>query len=324
MNYSTDFKLIAVKLYSKLNSIRKVSELLNCSKSSLQRWIERYYETKYVNRKDYKPRESIITNEILNFISELIKKNPTIILSKIKKEIIKKFNVKISKTYLFYIIRNKLKITYKQLRKKYYPEKKLATLKKDKEEFYKTIIDKNKRNIISIDETAFYLNMTRNLGRSDKGKRCYKTVHKYQFVKLNFICAIKYGEVIGYKLYKNDGHGIDNVKFNNFYNDFIKNKYKNYLLILDNARFHKSKDVVDNIKNSQNQIIYTIPYNPSCNPIENFFSQLKNYVKNKSPDNYDELKNTIDKIIKKKIDKQHLKNYFNYLFIQATEYINKN
>ena len=109
--------------------------------------------------------------------------------------------------------------------------------------------------------------MTRNLGRSDKGKRCYKTVHKYPFVKFNFICAIKYGEVIGYKLYKNDGHGIDNVKFNNFYNDFIKNKYKNHLLILDNARFHKSKDVVDNIKNSQNQIIYTIPYNPSCNPI---------------------------------------------------------
>ena len=119
------------------------------------------------------------------------------------------------------------------------------------------------------------MNMTRNLGRSDKGKRCYKTVHKYPFVKFNFICAIKYGEVIGYKLYKNDGHGIDNVKFNNFYNDFIKNKYKNHLLILDNARFHKSKDVVDNIKNSQNQIIYTIPYNPSCNPIENFFSQLK-------------------------------------------------
>ncbi len=23
-------------------------------------------------------------------------------------------------------------------------------------------------------------------------------------------------------------------------------------------------------------------YNPNCNPIENFFSQLKNYVKNKS------------------------------------------
>jgi transposase len=71
------------------------------------------------------------------------------------------------------------------------------------------------------------------------------------------------------------------------------------LVILDNAVFHKSKIVVENI-NANNKIIYSIPYNPSCNPIENFFSQLKNYVKNKSPDNFDELKNTIDKIIKKK------------------------
>ena len=324
MNYSSEFKLTAIKLYTKLKSIRKVSDLLNCSKSSLQRWIERYYETKKVNRKNYNPRKSIITNKILNFIVTLIKTNPTIILTKIKKEIIKKFNLTISKTYLFYIIKNKLKITYKQLRKKYYPEKKLSTLKKDKIEFYKNIINKNKRNIISIDETSFYLNMTRNLGRSDKGKRCYKTVHKYPFVKFNFICAIKYGKVLGYKLYEKDGHGIDNIKFNNFYNEFIKNKFKDHLIILDNARFHKSKDVVDNINKSQNQIIYSIIYNPQCNPIENFFSQLKNYVKNKSPDNFDELKNVINKIIKNKIYKQHLKNYFNYLFIQATDYINKN
>ena len=36
--------------------------------------------------------------------------------SKIKKEIIKKFNISISKTYIYYIIRYKLNITYKQLR----------------------------------------------------------------------------------------------------------------------------------------------------------------------------------------------------------------
>jgi transposase len=55
--------------------------------------------------------------------------------------------------------------------------------------------------------------------------------------------------------------------------------------------------------------------NPQCNPIENFFSQLKNHVKNKSPDNYEELKKTIDYIFK---------NYFNYLYIQADDFINKN
>jgi transposase len=107
------------------------------------------------------------------------------------------------------------------------------------------------------------------------------------------------------------------------YYEFIKDVYNNNLVILDNDVFHKSKIVVENI-NANNKIIYSIPYNPSCNPIENFFSQLKNYVKNKSPDNFDELKNTIDKVIKKKIEKEPLKNYFNYLFIQATDYINKN
>lgn len=37
--HSDDFKLSAVKLYLKFNSIRKVSEILNCSKSSLHRWV---------------------------------------------------------------------------------------------------------------------------------------------------------------------------------------------------------------------------------------------------------------------------------------------
>ena len=51
-----------------------------------------------------------------------------------------------------------------------------------------------------IDESRFYLNMIKYLGRCNKGNRCYKTIHKYSFDKFNFICAIKYVKVIGYKL----------------------------------------------------------------------------------------------------------------------------
>jgi hypothetical protein len=36
---------------------------------------------------------------------------------------------------------------------------------------------------------------------------------------------------------------------------------------------------------------------------------------------YEELKITIDNIIKNRIKKKHLKNYFKYLFIQAKNYI---
>ena len=56
--------------------------------------------------------------------------------------------------------------------------------------------------------------------------------------------------------------------------------------------------------------------------IMNVTIQLKSHVKNKNPDNFDELKNVINKVIKKKIKEEHLKNYFKYLFIQANDYIN--
>ncbi len=40
---SDDYKLSAVKLYLKLKSIRKVCNLIYCKKSTLHRWIERYF-----------------------------------------------------------------------------------------------------------------------------------------------------------------------------------------------------------------------------------------------------------------------------------------
>ena len=43
--HSEDYKLSAVKYYIKINSLRKTCEIYECSKTSLQRWIERYFET---------------------------------------------------------------------------------------------------------------------------------------------------------------------------------------------------------------------------------------------------------------------------------------
>jgi transposase-like protein len=41
-HYSIDFKYTAVNLYLKINSIRQVSLLLDCSKTSIQRWLYEY------------------------------------------------------------------------------------------------------------------------------------------------------------------------------------------------------------------------------------------------------------------------------------------
>jgi transposase len=57
---SDDYKLSAVKMYLKLNSLRETCEYIGCSKSSLQRWVERYFETGSVKNKEYKKRNSRI------------------------------------------------------------------------------------------------------------------------------------------------------------------------------------------------------------------------------------------------------------------------
>lgn len=320
---SDDYKLSAVKMYLKLDSLRQTCEYIGCSKSSLQRWIERYFESGSVKNKEYKKRNSRIKETHLEFIKKSIKDKPAITLHRLQNALLEKKNFSISVPHLHYIVKYKLNITHKQLRQKYYPEKKLSSLKTDKKKFYKTIIDKGIKEIISIDETGFYLNMSKNFGRCSKGKRCYRTVHKYPYVKFNFICAIKYGKVIGYELYPKLNSGIDAIKFNDFYNRHIKNKYKDHLIILDNARFHKSPEVINNIKNSKNKIIFSLPYNPNLNPIENLFSQLKNHVRNESPTDYNSLKTEIKDIIETKISSTHLKNYFKYLFLQANEYMKK-
>jgi len=80
----------------------------------------------------------------------------------------------------------------------------------------------------------------------------------FLFVKFNFICAIKYGKVIGYTLYEKNTGGIDSNKFSEFYNKFIKTKYKNHLIILDNAGSHNNEYVKQAIINSGNKYLFFV------------------------------------------------------------------
>ena len=49
---------------------------------------------------------------------------------------------------------------------------------------------------------------------------------------------------------------------------------------LDNASIHHSDEVVDLIHATGAVIIYSAPYSPTLNPIENYFSMYKKYLKN--------------------------------------------
>ena len=58
----------------------------------------------------------------------------------------------------------------------------------------------------------------------------------------------------------------------------------------------------------------TIPYHPETNAIEEFFSQLKHYIKKQSPQTYQEIHKTISNTIDNNIQSTHLENYLKHAF----------
>ena len=45
--------------------------------------------------------------------------------------------------------------------------------------------------------------------------------------------------------------------------------------MMDNAVIHKSKLISETIEYDNNHLLYSVPYHPETNSIEEFFSQLK-------------------------------------------------
>ena len=102
--------------------------------------------------------------------------------------------------------------------------------------------------------------------------------------------AISYNKIIGWKLYENLKGCIIEEQLIEFYKNNINRKYRNYLILMDNASPHKSLLLWKLIKDSGNSLLYCIPYNPQTNPIEEFFSQLKHYIRKKSLQDYKQIK----------------------------------
>ena len=83
---------------------------------------------------------------------------------------------------------------------------------------------------------------------------------------------------------------------------------------MDNAVIHKSKIIRETIENSKNELLYSVPYHPETNSIEEFFSQLKHYIKKESPNTYEDIDKVIKDILKNKIQKEHLTNYLKHSY----------
>ncbi len=312
--HSIDYIKSAIKHYKQTANYTKTCRIFDCKRQTLKRWVDKYSRRIPLTRKIRTPGAYKIPKELVRFANKRIKDKPDIFIKDLLGEIHTEFpTITLSRQHLGEIIRDNNR-TRKRLRHVHEPATYWGKPRDHKKEISDYLLEVKKHdidNIIALDETGIYASLHGTYGRCELGKRCsYTTTDNKTFKKYSLLVAINTKEVVGWKLYEEGA--VNSERLTEFIKDNITNKYENQVIIMDNAGFHKTQVVKTEIE-KRNKCLYTIPYYPRSNPIENFLSQLKYYIKKESPVSFAEIQSVLEKSIAK-IKESNLRKYFQYAF----------
>ena len=314
---SDDYKLSAVKYYLNHNdSMDKVCGIFDCKKSTLKGWIDKYKTTKNISRKNRTPISYKINKDQVKTAVNMIDKNEQLTMDELLSSMKQKYNdFDITPQHLGRVIRANNR-TRKRTRHQHYPKerrKQLTDKNKEMEAFYNEVRKYPIDKIICLDETSIGSHLKPSYSRCYIGKRCIiKTNNNFVFRSFTLLVAINNSKCVGKSFYEKGGTTKERMV--EFIETQIAPKYKNHLIILDNARSHNNDIVREAIIKSGNQYLFTIPYSPITNAIEMYFNQIKTYIKkNRDVYTFAGLEKNIDKAIDK-VKPENYNNYFQYAY----------
>ena len=135
--------------------------------------------------------------------------------------------------------------TRKRTRHQHYPKerrKQLTDKNKEMEAFYNEVRKYPINKIICLDETSIGSHLKPSYSRCYIGKRCIiKTNNNFIFRSFTLLVAINNSKCVGKSFYEKGGTTKERMV--EFIETQIAPKYKNHLIILDNARSHNN-DIV--------------------------------------------------------------------------------
>ena len=314
-HHTEDYKLSAVRHSLKSDNQVQTCEIFDCKRSSLQRWIHKYQTEGTLSKSKTRRKARKVKMEHIIFIRSELKKKPQIYLQDLLDILKGKYpDLQITPQHLGRIVRDN-DITRKRLRKIHQPgtyrgkERNHAQEVKD---YVETMKKQNIHKIIALDETGIYAALHPTYARCNIGKRCYmKTTDQRVFKKYSLLVAITSKGIVGWDLYEKGA--VNSERLTEFIKSKVNGKYEDCVIVMDNAGFHKTAEVKDAVNEGKNKIQNTVPYYPRSNPIEQFFSQLKHYIKKDSPISYEDIKTSIGKAMTK-VKEKHLNNYFLHAF----------
>jgi transposase len=268
--YSIDLRKLSIHTYSLLNSLRKTSKVINVSHTTISRWL------KNINKKKYNVNiEKTKTYKVKEILKTTIECNPFISLRQLKDIIKSTLSLSVS----IELLRVAMKIHgYSKKKVKYFSKSSGQELKT--KEFLKKRSEFIKQNkyFVSIDKTSFGRNGILQYGYSPIGVPLKIQKLQPRITTQSYLVACDNKSIIK-KVSKNGS--VNTEYFLNFLKDLkLPN---NTVILLDNVSFHHSKVVKDFAKESNIELLYTPPYSPWFNPIEEVFSIVKRLYYQNNP-----------------------------------------
>jgi len=312
----------SIKLYIHLKSIsiigleriEIIQNTFNIHINTLYNWKNLYYNSDTLTfnfdnySKNFKYNNVKITKEIEMFILSSINDKKQFNVKKIKKELLNKFKVDLSKSTIYYVL-HKNNLTHKNIvvKNDKYTVDELKELKKQ----LNIKLDLVKENeLLSYDEMAIYIDDEPKKGWSEKGKKCIIKTKRNSIVKKRYTIGMCINEDKTFIDYTINEKSLKSDKFNDFMEKINKKTKNKFTILMDNATIHKNTKFNKEIIKNKYKIIYNIPYQSELNPIEYVFSLLiRELLQNDNKDIESMIKtiNNFMKNVQKKIYKTFLK-----------------
>lgn len=265
MVYPCNFKSAAVKAYEYISSLRKVSKIFSVSISTLSRWNKaRTHGTLFHKNTRY----SKMSNTVVAFIKQSVGNNPFMTRKVLKNMIYDVFGISASEALVGTVIK-RCGFTRKKTRSRPCKFADPHVVENFLSDFTKAV--RLQKTIVSIDETGFDDTSLPLMGYSSKGCRLVIKHPRTSWKRMSTMAAVCTSGTIDFSM---SDKPVNSEIFENFLSSL--NLPKDSVLLLDNIAFHKTKKVRALANTRGWQLLFTPPYSPWANPIENVFSVVKN------------------------------------------------
>jgi len=272
------FDIIGTRMKSEKFSIKTISEDLQINRNTVGKIVKMHENGQpFISSSTKRKKTCKAKNETFSAIEQTlfntIACNNALVQSELKTSIYESHQIELSNSTISRKLK-KMKISRKRL--SLIPEERNTSEKIDARAIYAADLSRvSDENLIFLDETGINEHCRRSYGYSAINTKAYLTVPANRGINKSIICAIGMNEIVAFD-HKTGAYNSESFEA------FIEKKLLPYflsrpskILVMDNARIHKSARILNFLRQKRIAYKFTVPYSPELNPIEEFFSMFK-------------------------------------------------